>query len=213
MKEKGSGFLSMAVGLFIILLAVAIWQYGHFSQMAYAPTIQNDQNNISGSAADWKTYQDKASGFSFQYPSDFSLRDDPDTGSVILDVPVKNYFKTKLMGVANVTIHPIGNNCPESEGERFDATTTIRSRAGDFRRVSWSGIGAGNLYEGVEYTLIKDNLCYALTLFMDSANDPGVYPDYDTPEKIAVTSAQEATDKGAFTNLIDKMVSTFTFNH
>lgn len=47
---------------------------------------------------------------------------------------------------------------------------TIEIDGIDFQRTSWSGVGAGNLYEGYTYTAPTNDACIVLTGFLHSCN-------------------------------------------
>jgi hypothetical protein len=208
MNRKRSGFLSMAIGLFIILLAVAVWQYANFGQKAYAPSMESDQagNEHPG----WKTYKDDQYAFSLQYPADFTLRDETD-GNLSLNVPVGNYFKTVITSEATMIIfNP--SLCGPTEAQNAIVHPSVVSNAGSFKKVTYSDAGAGQLYESTQYTLTGNNLCYEVGFLIHSANG-GASMFTDDPAKIAADDAENASDKTAFINLMDQIVSTFTFNH
>ncbi len=209
MQKERNGFLPMAIGLMIILLAVAVYQYANYN----LPSVANYQeatssNQVVSDTSSWKTYKDNQSGFSINYPADFTLRDDSN-GNLVLEVPVKNYFKTVLTSEANLTISNPAKTCPASMGERLGATTTVSFNGGTFNKVSWSGVGAGNIYEGADYTLILNANCYSIHMFLHSANGAGLYTS--DPAEIVKMDAEQKNDKAAFLTLADKIVSTFKF--
>ncbi len=216
MKNSPNGFVSMAIGLVLVLIGASLWEYSTFTLskkiqaggLLSSREYQNVPTPISTNG--WKTYQDNQYGFSLQYPNDFSLKEEPGQ-SVTLVVPVENYFKTKLTGEATLTIYNVGKSCPAISGENQHPTSksNLSSAAGNFTRVAWSDVGAGQLYESAHYSLIKNSLCYSALLLIHSSNGAGVY--YSDPEKIAEVEKQQADDKVAFIQVIDRIISTFKF--
>ena len=198
----------MAIGLMIILLAIAAAQYAAYSLPSANDQAATSTSSNSETAASWKTYQDDQYHFSLQYPADFTITEEPGQ-SVTLVAPIKSYFKTVLANEASVTISDPATTCPASQGENLGATTTVNSSGGAFAKVPWSGVGAGNLYEGADYTLLKNGNCYSLHVLVHSANGGGLY--YSDPQQIKQTDDQQAKDKAAFLALADKIVSTFKF--
>jgi hypothetical protein len=215
MKEGRTGFVSMAIGLVLIFIGFSMWEYEAFTLQSKinSPAASSTNNTYSTSApiqiAGWKTYQDNQYNFSIQYPADFSLTEEPGA-SVSLVVPVKDYFKTQLTSEASLTINNPASTCAANPNDQYATTSApIDSPAGAFQKSHVSDVGAGQLYDTYEYTLSKGGMCYELVLLMHSTNGAGFY--YSDPAKIASTDAQEASDKAAFVQLIDRVVSTFSF--
>ncbi|HZS42688.1 MAG TPA: hypothetical protein VFA52_00495 [Candidatus Paceibacterota bacterium] len=214
MKEGRSGFMSMAIGLVLILIGFSLWEYVAFTLQSKTPSLTASSTSSTTSnqiqIAGWKTYQDNQAGFSIQYPPDFSLTEEPGQ-SVSLVAPIKNYFHTVLANEASLTIFDASSTCPKLEEETYSSPTksTVSSPAGTFSRSSWAGVGAGQLYDSVHYTLIKNNTCYSMLLLIHSTNGAGFY--YSDPDQIAEVDAQEAKDKSAFMQIMDRVVSTFSF--
>jgi hypothetical protein len=155
---------------------------------------------------DWLTYN--ASDYSFKHPKDFMIDESFDLPHIV--VPVKSYFHTILTNEAYLIAYPPASECPESQGEQFSATTTLKTVDGtQLSRVGWSGVGAGQLYVGADYSVVKDGKCYQVTLYTHSANGAGFY--FNNKDQIKRTDAQQAADMKAFLALIDKSLSTFQF--
>lgn len=155
----------------------------------------------------WKVYE--GNGFTLRYPADFVVDENKETPHIV--APVKIYFHTILANEAYLTINPVGVTCPPSQGDQLEATTTLSSIDRTvFERVGWSGVGAGQLYKGVDYTTIHSGKCYQINLFTHSANGGGFY--YTTKAQIEEVDKQHAKDMAVFIELIDKTISTFQFS-
>ena len=225
MKNRGAGFLPMAIGIVIILLGISLAQFQMFYPGLNSAVLPNNSTSTQDQIPGWKTYRSQTGRFSFQYPPDFQIGSTtpaantelgPVSTSTMLVVPLVNYFHTRVTSQVRLTIYEPSEVCPGDIGDISELVNKgkINSSAGSFDKYYYQGVGAGQLYETWYYALVpnvnnKDDTCYPVVLLIHSANDPGVYPDYDTPEKIKTAADQQSKDKTAFTQLIDKMVSTY----
>jgi hypothetical protein len=210
MKNQPSGFLSMSIGLVLIFIGVSIAEYNVFNHSPVNPPFQqasvnSSQNEVKG----WKTYTDSQYGFSIQYPADFTISEDPGQ-SVSLVAPVRNYFKTKLANEEKVVILNPTKNCPPLPDE-IKGTSTLSTAAGVIEGEGWEGAGAGNIYQGVDYHVLHNELCYTIRLYTHRASDASLFPEYNTPEKIAATNGQDTADRLHFADLTAEMIMTFRF--
>jgi hypothetical protein len=81
------------------------------------------------------------------------------------------------------------------------AKTNVTINGVTYDTNEWSGVGAGNLYQGTTYSTVHDNSCYLITLYMHSCNlGPDCYAGHTTP-----------FDKKPLVNVLNDMVQTFKF--
>ncbi|MFA6339019.1 MAG: hypothetical protein WCW87_03105 [Candidatus Paceibacterota bacterium] len=152
-------------------------------------------------------YKDKTNGYSIYYPKDFSMIETDDTKT--FDIPIKNYFNTILANEARLTISKPSSKCPQSEGDQIVSAGEIKSGDIVFKKDNWSGVGAGQLYVGADYTTLKNGLCYSIHIFTHSTNGAGFY--IDDPVEIKKIDDEHAADMKKFLEAIDGIVSTFKF--
>ncbi len=151
-----------------------------------------------------RTFIDSVRQYTINYPSDFTIvandnlttEDYAVTGTSF--VFPDSYAAGNTLNEAKVSA-AVQPTCPTLTGA---TTTGIVVRNGvSFSTADWSGVGAGNLYQGRTYTTVHDNSCYILTLYMHSCNlGPDCYAGHTTP-----------FNKDPLTNVFEKMVNTFAF--
>ncbi len=208
--QKTKGIWALAVVLLLLTLGGVFALIDKPSTTVYengAPT-PTPFVEVPGTES-WRVY--KGDGFTFKYPEDF-VKQVIGTSTVRLVVPVKTYFHTILANEAYLTVYLPQNECPQSEGERFSGTTTLSSLGKTvFSRVEWTGVGAGQLYRGVDYSSMYEGRCYLITLYTHSANGAGFY--FNNKDQIERTDKQHAEDMAAFLLLANKIISTFQFTN
>jgi hypothetical protein len=206
-SENTKGIWSL--GIVVVLLTLG----GVFAYLE-KPPVRSDNNSTSSTTIpvviegveDWRILV--TNRFSLRYPTDLTLI--TSTTSTQLLVPVKTYFKTILANEAYITVYEPQSECPPSQGETFEATTTLSSLDQTvFSKVVWSGIGAGQFYKGADYTAIHDGKCYKISVFTHSANGAALY--FTTHDQIERTDKQHKEDMDAFFALVDKSVTSFQF--
>jgi hypothetical protein len=100
-------------------------------------------------------------------------------------------------------------DCVSVGGGVIGTSTTVVINGVNFERENWSDVGAGNLYQGIDYTTIRNGLCYQVTLFTHSTNGEGFYgSDADQIKKI---DALQAMDIRSLFALFDQVARTIKF--
>lgn len=158
-----------------------------------------------------QTYADPSGVFSLTLPIDFSIAgnvpgdaqswsaDATTTGMVLayIDVP-QSYEPGTNFGDARFSVgvsadpSAVADCFKTSYGEYASST---QDTIGDtpFTKLSFSGVGAGNLYETTSYRTVRNGQCYAVEYTIHSMNignyPPGAVQAYD---KARIQSALEA---------------------
>jgi hypothetical protein len=174
------------------------------TSMATAPPVHTSSSSEI-STAGWSTITE--GGYTIEYPADFMVQK-LKTG-IQFAVPIKSYFNTILPGEVYFSLNAPAKKCPASAGDSVTASSVMNAGGVLFIRNEWSGVGAGQLYRGIDYVTIKNGLCYDISLYTHSANGAGFY--FSNQIQIDRTDSQHAADMKAFFQLSDKMVGTLQF--
>ncbi len=150
----------------------------------------------SVTAALSRSYSD--STFSVNYPAGWSVRQSvPLTTedynvvgtAIMLPKPEKSTLDEAQFHVA------LQESCPAQKDAKSVMINGIA-----YKQSNWSGVGAGNLYEGKTYTTSHDGKCAVITLYVHSCNLGS-----DCGEGVT------AYDKQELAAMFDSMLSTFAF--
>ncbi len=196
----------------VSVLVVLILVGGYFVFLGKATNVvvvdnqpASSSSPVAGTEA-WYVYS--GSGYNFRYPKD--LVESQIGGGVRFTAPIKSYFRTILADEAYITAYAPTSTCPASQGESFQATTTIKTPDGlSVNKVVWSGVGAGQLYQGADYSVVKSGECYEISLYTHGANGAGFY--FNDATMIKNTDTTNSEDMANFFALIDTIVTTFKF--
>lgn len=196
MKKRTS--LVVSIVAVIIILVVVVFGFVKI-KVNQAPTAQVPAN--------WKTYTFANSDITLEAPADFSIKNV--SGGIQLIIPTTTpYFRTNLTHEAYIEVYSPTSTCVQNgDGPTSQSTTTFNGNL--FLRSLWSGVGAGNLYQGVDYTTAWKGLCQGVTLFTHSTDGEGFY----TGDQ-AVIQTDDAEQKEDMTNifkLFDQIAGTIRF--
>lgn len=151
-----------------------------------------------------KIFTDSVRKFSIGYPTEFTILTNDNITTQDYEVTGTSFVfpesyatgNTLSEAKAHVAVQP---TCPSIQSS---TTSGVIVRNGvTYSTADWSGVGAGNLYQGRSYTTVHDNSCYILTLYLHSCNlGPDCYAGHTTP-----------FEKQMLVNVFEKMVNTFLF--
>jgi len=182
-------------GVIVVIIAV-LAGYVLFFEKAQAPEVV------------WQTYTDTASGVSLQAPAGLAVS--TSTSGLSLNFATTTpYVHTHLLHELRIDIATPDVDCISTQSGLISTTTTKVINGVNFERGSWGEAAAGNLYEGIDYTTIRNNLCYRIGLFTHSANGEGLYGG--TPEQIKKIDALQAADIKDLFALFDQIATTIRF--
>lgn len=172
---------------------------------------QTDANNMSG-------------GFSIAYPIDFDAQDnytaalstdwrmgaDGTQGVKYFTLVVPRAFEPQTnFADATLTIGASANNAavtqclaPDMEGEAATATSSATINSVNFAVFHSADAGAGNYYETTSYRTLHAGKCYAVEYTIHSSQIANYPQSYDL----------HPFDNATITDLMDRIVGTFTFN-
>jgi len=133
---------------------------------AFAPC--PGESTSSASSVIFHSYQDSGIGYSISVPSGWTTVESK-------EVVTENYQAT---GTAFIAPEETGTTLGEAffhvaqvtSCPSFTESTSVTIAGVAFQRALWSGVGAGNLYEGVTYAGSKDAGCFVLTGYLHSCN-------------------------------------------
>jgi hypothetical protein len=187
----------LAIVAVVIGVSLVVWGFTH-----------KETTEIKVGREDWMIY--KGEGYTLDHPKDFVLTTTTNGDELI--IPVKNYFSTILASEANLTLNDPAPTCPQSQGETFSATTTLTTSSNvKLNKHKWSGVGAGQLYQGVDYSIEKDRKCYQFSLFTHSANGAALY--YSDEAQIREVNKTQKKEMEEFLILIDEIAKSFQFTN
>jgi len=193
------------VGIVAVLVVMGL-VYVLFFEKAEAPLTPSD----------WAVYTESISGISFRAPISFNVVNNGKsvfTGADVfsLIIPTTTPFvNTHLLHEARIDIDTPTTTCVQSETLEGSASSTqVTINGVKFARLLTGGVGAGNLYQGIDYTTTRNNLCYRVSLFTHSTNGEGFYTG--DAAQIAQVAAQQAKDISALFKLFDQIVTTIKF--
>ncbi len=202
------------LGIIVIAIVVAV-VYAMFFGKAGAPTI----DNASGIPSSWKTYTVKSYDLSLQAPADFKLiinqgladgNDPIYNPTFFLNIPTTTpYFHTHLINESYVLVDQGDVACSQSNAE-VTSSNQVTINGTTFTRTTTSGVGAGQLYQGIDYATTKNGTCYRIFLFTHSTNGEGFYTD--NAAQIKQVDAQQAQDMTALFKLFDQIAGTIKFS-
>ncbi len=198
----------------ILAIIVAFAVYALFFEKAQAPQVDNINTSVP---TDWQTYTDPSTGISLQAPADFTVENhDPafsDANLFLLVIPTTTpYVNTHLLHEALIAIDPATTTCSTEVSEmdgRPASSTQATINGVDFTRTPTGGVGAGNIYQGIDYTTNRNSLCYRVTLFTHSTNGEGFYSN--DPVQIKKIDALQAIDIKELFMLFDQIALTIKF--
>jgi hypothetical protein len=197
----------------VIVLVAVVFVYILFFNKAQAPQVVAPGQTIPTS---WKTYTDTVSGISLQAPADFVVENHnsafSDANLFLLVIPTSTpYVHTHLLHEALIAVDVPTSTCPIEETLELSASSTqITINSVAFTRTLTGGVGAGNIYQGIDYTTTRNNLCYRVTLFTHSTNGEGFYTG-DTVQIKKIDALQAMDIKDLFT-LFDQIAGTLKFS-
>ena len=197
----------------ILAFIVATFVWALFFGRAGAPTINKVVS--SGVPADWVTYTDPNDYLSIKAPADFKVTQGhimfSQQSPLRLIVPTTTpYFHTHLTDEVYVQVDWDDVACYEASNQNgIIATTSVQIDGVIFERRTTSDVGAGQLYQGVDYMTTKNGVCYNVFLFTHSTNGEGFYTD--NAAQIARVDAQQKADITALFKLFDQVAGTIKF--
>ncbi len=174
--------------------------------------------NIS-SVSENAVYENKLNGFSFSYPSKFSLADNEtilnqpweynttDTGNLIARVVIprtiqpKTNFGEAYFDVGVSTSTDSIKNCLISSGVNTTDVSSISINDQSFEVFHYNDAGAGNFYDVTSYHTVKNGKCFVLESFVHSSNIGNYSPDQGIKE----------FDKILVNNILKNIVESFQF--
>jgi hypothetical protein len=195
-------FIKIIVGV-IALVMVAVLIYVLFFDKAQAP--QNSNQSIPST---WVTYTDTGSGITLHAPANLVLAISS-TGLSLIFATTTPYVHTHLLHELRIDIDAPAIDCVSTGDGVIGSSTIVAINGVNFEREEWSGVGLGNLYQGIDYTVVRNGLCYQVTLFTHSTNGEGFYTDDQA--QIKKIDALQATDIKNLFSLFDQIAGTIKF--
>jgi hypothetical protein len=192
------------IGL-VVLVVIAVLIYVLFFEKAEAPQVVLPNQPIPSS---WVTYTDTNSGISLQAPASLTIASTTNGLSLIFATTTP-YVHTHLLHEVRVDIATPAVDCVSTDGGVIGTSTRVAINGVNFERENWSDIGAGNLYQGADYTTIRNGLCYRVGLFTRSTNGEGFYSN--DPVQIQKIDALQAIDIKDLFALFDQVAETIKF--
>lgn len=156
------------------------------------------------SASLTKTYEDPVNGFRIEYPASFRIarNDEVITDSYQMTgtsfIFPDSYKDGNTLREAKMSM-AVTDTCERMDPPASKSTVTIDGET--FVRYDWSGVGAGNLYQGTTYYGMHANKCYIATLYMHSCN---LGPDCEEGHT-------EPFDEVTIQNAFEDIIHTLTF--
>jgi hypothetical protein len=198
------------IGLVILIIVIGLI-YVLFFEKAQAPQNVNINQSIPTS---WKIYTDTISGISLRVPADFTAENHnsafSDANLFLLVIPTSTpYVHTHLLHEALIAIDVPTTTCPVEEQDIFASSTQANINGVSFTRTTTEGVGAGNIYQGIDYTTTRSGLCYRISLFTHSTNGEGFYSN--DPVQIKKVDALQAMDIKDLFSLFDQIARTIKF--
>lgn len=194
----------VVIGL-ILAIMIALVIFAWFFDRAQAPQVVVPVQTIP---ANWKIYNDPVSGVSLQAPSGLTLATSS-TGLSLIFATTTPYVHTHLLQELRIDIATPATDCVSTESGLISATSTKIINGISFERGTWGEAAAGNLYQGIDYTTIRNGLCYRVGLFTHSANGEGLYGS--DPDQIKKVDALQAIDIQDLFALFDQIATTIKF--
>ncbi|MBI2474079.1 MAG: hypothetical protein HYV68_00085 [Candidatus Taylorbacteria bacterium] len=103
-------------------------------------------------------------GYEVSFPSDLKV----ESGQQIVDLVIPfGYFRTSAIKEAEIELSPGAKKC-DSFSNHIKQRQKMMINGMEFERHVWSGEAAGNIFQGVDYNLLKDGLCYQVRLYTHS---------------------------------------------
>jgi hypothetical protein len=189
----------------IVLIIVAVLVYVVFFKKAQAPQDINPNQSIPSS---WVTYNDSVSGISLKAPAGLTVATSS-TGLSLVFATTTPYVHTHLLHELRIDIATPAVDCISTNSDSVSSSTPAAINGVDFERETWSGVGLGNLYQGIDYTVVRNGLCYRVGLFTHSTNGEGFYSN--DPVQIKKIDALQAMDMRAMLALFDQIAGTIKF--
>ena len=194
--QKSTKITVSVIALILILLILFVL----FFHKAEAP------KNVSES----KTYVDISSGISLQAPNGLNYQSSSNGLSLVF-ATTSPYAHTHLLQEIRIDIDLPSKECLESDGGPVSSTSTVVINGVSFERETWSGVGLGNLYQGIDYKTVRDDgYCYRVSFFTHSTNGEGFYTDNQA--QIKTVDAQQAVDIKNLFALFDQIAGTIKFS-
>lgn len=141
-------------------------------------------------------------------PADLTLASTT-SGLSLVFATTTPYVHTHLLHELRIDIAAPAVDCVSTEDGVVGSSTIIAINGVNFERERWSGAGLGNLYQGIDYTTVRNSLCYRVTLFTHSTNGEGFYTD--NPVQIQKIDALQAADIRDLFALFDQIAGTIKF--
>lgn len=166
--------------------------------VAHACNIPAPDASIPNGAS-WATYCSPSYGFGFRYPPG-TLNHTEQFDQIALPFAPGTNLVEKLLAVvvkegatdcSAANASPYQDNGPTSEMVTFNGVP--------FKKESYAGVGAGNLYESVTYSTLRGQTCLGLTFTLHSGN----LGNYATPPA--------AFDKDAESAVFEQIMATFAW--
>ena len=135
---------------------------------------------------DWLTFTNSTYGFEFKYPPQGVIADDSDDNFTRIDLPFvqgtnlrEKYLEVNVVENAIICQSPLGSQ--SSEIIMINGIQFLKETGGD--------AGAGNIYQWVAYSTVKNNICVSLGFILHSLNAgnfPTPPPEFDFSAESAV---------------------------
>lgn len=223
--KTNKGFIGLTTILVIlsILILIGIIAYQTFHKLPASAGVQdvtiydtpaNSGQPLPSVGANSQLYKNDEYNLAMIIPSDVSISSGFDKDTLTFPASTFSvYFISgrpfQLTSEANLSLYKPQGACSTSQGSRVIDEADIRAGNVVFKKQSWSDVGAGQLYKGVDYTTIKGGLCYRVSLFTHSANGAGLFTN-DQAEIKRIEDENKMEMQNLFSTS-DQIVSTFKF--
>jgi len=149
-------------------------------------------------AGDWLTFTNQTYGFLFKYPPQGTIASGGDDNFTRIDLPFTdgtNLREKYLEIIVAENVNPCQS--PLATQSMLETSETVNINGITFLKQTGGDAGAGNFYQWIAYSAIKDNACVSLDFILHSLN-PDNFP---TPPPVFDYAAESA--------VFEQIVSTF----
>jgi len=150
----------------------------------------------------WKSFTDASGLFDLSYPSNLLTQGN---GSTTVFVFSKDtYFHWPLQDDVQVTVG-VGLICPEfGNGEQISSSTVVIGENKFLRQIS-QGVGAGNIYNSIGYSIKSAGKCYYFNMLDHGARGADLY--VDDQDLISKYNNQREIDMQNVVTIFNSMIS------
>jgi hypothetical protein len=178
------------------------------SQSQVGTTLTTQTGQTGQPLENWKTYSFAQSNLTLRAPTDFAEQTVSDGVELVIPTTTP-YFRTNLTHEAYIEIYLPTTTCVKN-GDVYSSQATTTFNGISYSRGVWSGAGAGNLYQGIDYTTSRNGLCQEITLYTHGTDGEGFYTGDQA--LIQKDDSEQKQDMANIFNLADQIMGTVTLS-